>query len=186
MLTSPRTIAAHTGKRLRACLCLLLLGFAGCAPALQDPAPAAPPAADSPPLTLAEKIAITSRELEQTFDPALRAELLLTLALLQTHPDNPAPDYARALHCLQRYAQYDPQAAGSESIRRLTALLAAVTAKTDRAAQLAAENHHLAAECRALEQKTRELERSNRSMKAVIEKLKNLDIRLERRRNRLE
>lgn len=187
MLTSPRIIAANSGKRLRPCLCLLLLlGFAGCAPALQDTVPAAPPAADSPPLTLAEKIAITSRELEQTVEPALQAELLLTLALLQTHPDNPAPDYARALHCLRRYAQYDPQAAGSESIRRLTALLAAVTAKTDRAAQLAEENHHWAAECRALEQKTQELERSNRSMKAVIEKLKNLDIRLEKRRNRLE
>ncbi|MGD8959892.1 MAG: hypothetical protein PVI27_08615, partial [Desulfobacteraceae bacterium] len=93
MLTSPRIIAAHTGKRLRAGLCLLLLlGFAGCAPALQDPAPAAPPAADSPPLSLVEKIAITSRELEQTVEPALQAELLLTLALLQTHPDNPAPD----------------------------------------------------------------------------------------------
>ncbi|MFO7613519.1 MAG: hypothetical protein R6W71_02665 [Bacteroidales bacterium] len=38
----------------------------------------------------------------------------------------------------------------------------------------------------ALDQKIKELERSNRDMKAVIEKLKNLDIRLERRRNRLE
>jgi uncharacterized protein YlxW (UPF0749 family) len=53
-------------------------------------------------------------------------------------------------------------------------------------AQLSEENHRLAAERQALESKAQELERSNRSMKAVIEKLKNLDIRLERRRNRLE
>jgi hypothetical protein len=53
-------------------------------------------------------------------------------------------------------------------------------------ARLTEENHRLGVERQALEQKIQELERSNRNMKAVIEKLKNLDIRLERRRNRLE
>ena len=186
MLTTPWFTAAGAARRLRVCLCGLLLGFAGCAPALQETVPAVLPAADTATQTVAEKIAATSRALEQTAEPSRQAELLLSLALLQTHPDNPAPDHARALYCLRRYAVIDPQAGSSEPIRRLSALLAALTEKTEQVAQLAEENHRLAAECRALEQKTQELERSNRSMKAVIEKLKNLDIRLERRRNRLE
>jgi hypothetical protein len=173
-------------NRLSICFLGLLLGFLGCAPALQDPAPAPLPVADLSTLTVAEKIAATSRELEQTVQPARRAELLLTLGLLHTHPDNPAPDYARALQCLRQHAQHDPQAAASEPIRRLTALLTAVTEKTDRTAQLAEENRHLAAEVDALGRKIQALERSNRNMKAVIENLKNLDIRLERRRNRIE
>lgn len=173
-------------NRLSICFFGLLLGFWGCAPALQNPDPAPLQVADLTPLTVDEKIAATRRELEHTVQPAHRAELLLTLGLLHTHPDNPAPDYARALECLRQYAQHDPQAAASEPIRRLTALLTAVTEKTDRTAQLAAENQGLADERQSLEQKIEALERSNRNMKAVIEKLKNLDIRLERRRNRLE
>ena len=186
MLTSPWFTATGTGSRLRSCLYVLLLGFLGCAPALQDTAPAPLTATDSCAQSIAEKIAATSRTLEQTAEPALQAELLLTLALLHTHPDNPAPDHARALDCLRQYAQYDPRAGSSEPIRRLTALLAAVTEKTDRVARLAEENRHLGAERQALESKIQELERSNHNMQAVIENLKNLDIRLERRRNRMD
>lgn len=186
MLTSPWFTVAGRGRRLRVCLFGLLLGFLGCTPGLKGPAPAALTVPDLTAETVAEKIASITRELEQTAEPTLQTELLLTLTMLYTHPDNPAPDYARALECLRQYARHDPQAGASGDIRRLTALLAAVTEKTDRLARLAEENHRLAAEGHALNLKIQELERDNRSMKAVIEKLKNLDIRLERRRNRLE
>jgi hypothetical protein len=186
MLTSRWFSVAGSGRRLRICLFGLLLGLFGCTPALKDPISAPLRFPDLPAEAVAEKIATTTRGLEQAVEPALQAELLLTLGLLYTHPDNSAPDYARALQCLRQYAEHDPQAAASDPIRRLTVLLAAVTAKTDQLTQLAAENSRLAAEGHALDQKIKELERSNRDMKAVIEKLKNLDIRLERRRNRLE
>ncbi len=186
MLNSPWFTVAGRGSRLRVCLFGLLLGFLGCTPGLKDPAPAPLTVPELTAEAVAEKIASITRELAQTAEPALRAELLLTLTLLYTHPDNPVPDYARALECLRQYARHDPQAGASGDIRRLTALLAAVTEKTDRLSRLAEENHRLAAEGHALDLKIQELERDNRSMKAVIEKLKNLDIRLERRRNRLE
>lgn len=186
MLTSPWFTVVGRSRRLRACLFGLLLGFLGCTPGLKDPAPAPLTVPDLTAETVAEKIASTTRGLAQTAEPALRAELLLTLTLLYTHPDNPAPDYARALECLRQYARHDPQAGASGDIRRLTILLAAVTEKTDRLDRLAEENRRLAAEGHALDLKIQELERDNRNMKTVIEKLKNLDIRLERRRNRLE
>lgn len=174
------------GRRMRVCLLALLVGATGCTHGLKGPTPPPLPFPDLTSETVAEKIADTTRALEDADQPAQQARLLLTLSLLYTHPDNPAPDYAQALDCLHQAAQRDPQAAASERVRHLTALMAAVAERTDRLARVAEENRQLTEKGNALNQKIQELERSNRSMKAVIEKLKNLDIRLEKRRNRLD
>jgi hypothetical protein len=165
---------------------VLLMVTSGCSQALRGPCRSRLPFPDLAAETVAEKIASTNRALAEAAEADHQAQLLLTLSLLYSHPDNPAPDYARALECLRQYAQRDPQAVVSERIRHLKALLTAVTENAVRLAQLAEENRQQAEKDKALDQKIQELERENRNMKAVIEKLKNLDIRLEKRRNRLE
>ncbi len=93
-----------------------------------------------------------------------RATLLVRLAMLCSHPDNPHPDYKRAAEYLDEYARTGrpvDAAYASALIKQIVILL------QDNA---------------RLRQQAGELAGKNRECRDIIERLKRLDIRLEKKR----
>jgi hypothetical protein len=102
--------------------------------------------------------------------------------VLYSHYDNPSPDYARARNALERHARLVGEKSLPEDIKYRLGILRA-----------AAEMHSLKKNIRALEAENRKLRTEqerivseNTEMNEIIEKLKQLDVQMEKKRKELQ
>ena len=184
--------------------CLLL----GCATAPAPPS-ATPPAAGQPktvgqpapvpkeakpaPALGAEGIAARIKVLEAELlkgakaDP--RGEISLELAMLYSHPANASPDHGKALAMMRAYLSLVPPEGKDPQADRLVALLEAI----DRLGRLLRESRtrekEYTAQIQSLQQRERELQKREQEqlaeielLRARIDKLKTLDLEMEKRR----
>lgn len=126
-------------------------------------------------------------------DSPSRAEAFLNLALLYSHHKNPLPDYMRALEMIDEYALLDPEGAKASYVQYLAALLQEIgginilrDVLQNRLEIFRDENRRLRKENEILREKYETLTIETQKTKEIIEKLKNLDIRLERKRRNIE
>ncbi len=111
----------------------------------------------------------------QYFNKSQRAELLLRLAMLYSHPDNPAQDYNRAIDCLEQYTGLEKTVNAEYALSLLKRLSEYASGKNKACAELMKQK-------KELEQQNRLLLEENLRYQQIIEKLKSLDIQLEKRR----
>jgi hypothetical protein len=107
------------------------------------------------------------------------------LALLYAHYNNPAPDYSRSLTMWEQYLALNPQGYGKGEALYLKSLL-------QKQAEADKERTKYKQETRKLNQKAEKLTKQNeamvlenRDLKAALEKLEMLDLRLEAQRQNL-
>jgi len=103
--------------------------------------------------------------LKTTSDPKARSRTCLRLASLHSSHKNPSPDYSRAYTLLSEHVALEPEKGKSEIIQYWLSLLKA---------------YH------ELQQKNSLLQKENSETKAVIEKLKHIDIHIEERRKQVK
>jgi hypothetical protein len=102
--------------------------------------------------------------------------------MLYSHYENPAPDYARALKALEGYARLVGEKSLPEDVRyRLGLLRAAVGTES-----LKKNIRTLEAENRKLRTERETLVSENAEMNEVIEKLKQLDVHMEKKRREIQ
>ncbi|MFZ5564348.1 MAG: hypothetical protein ACOZBW_09865 [Thermodesulfobacteriota bacterium] len=153
----------------------LMIGAAhltcGCGGGLSRPQPY--PAMEKK--AFAGEIARLERELSRATTPGTKGRILIQMVMLYTHPDNPSPDYKKALSCMEEYVRLRQ----SVDARYMLSLLGQLDACMAKSGTLGQEN-------RKLKQQVDALEKENRDHEAVIEKLKRLDIQLERKRKNMQ
>jgi hypothetical protein len=99
--------------------------------------------------------------------------------MLYTHPDKPDPDYPRAFDYLKQYTELEKTVHVEYALLLLTRLSDCVCARKKACAELLSQKQKLEKQCRDLSQE-------NLQHKQIIEKLKSLDIRLEKKRKSLD
>ena len=123
------------------------------------------------------------------------------LALLHSHYKNPEPNYKRAFENLEEYILIKPEAEQNNSIQYLLSLLNHLVKYENSCNKLKTQITTLIQEKKALQEETvTKLERQkesltqkyetlvkeNQDMKEIIEKLKHLDIQLEKKRKNIQ
>lgn len=113
-------------------------------------------------------------------DDSGRSETLVRLAMLYTHHANPQPDYNRAFECMAAYAEQRD----AVDARYVMALLETLSSgQPDRNQR---DCDRLEKDFNALKAGYERLEAENRLHREMIEKLKHLDLQLEKRRERIK
>jgi hypothetical protein len=114
------------------------------------------------------------------------SKLLFYLALLYSSQHNPSPDYSEALKWIKEYIATDSKGAKNNFEQYIMTLLLEIESNKagfkkckNRAERLTKINQKLKAKCD-------ELSEENINMMQIIEKLKNLDIRLEKKRKSID
>ncbi|MDY6825437.1 MAG: hypothetical protein SWH68_16815 [Thermodesulfobacteriota bacterium] len=171
-------------------LLLLQTGITGCAGHRQ---PAAEPVkramVDVEPYTGHDARAIESeiKRLEATLasdkkkaSDHNRAATLLNLAMLHSHRSNPAPDYARAMECMKAYAGLK-SCVDTDYVMALLETLS----QSDEATE-GAKCDRLTENYKKLKADYKHLQKTNRQHLEIIEKLKNLDLQIEERREQIK
>ncbi|MBN1930710.1 MAG: hypothetical protein JW786_03780 [Desulfobacterales bacterium] len=123
------------------------------------------------------------------------------LALLHSHYKNPEPNYKRALEKLEEYILIEPESEQNNSVQYLLSLLDRLVKNENSCNALKTQITTLKEEKRALQEETvtklerqkesltqkyENLVRENQDMKEIIEKLKHLDIQLEKKRKNIQ
>ena len=105
------------------------------------------------------------------------------LALLYSHFKNPEPDYKHAFKNLEEYILLDPEGAEQKSsVQYLMSLLKKLIKNENLCNELKTLITTLKQENKTLTEKYEKLVIENRNTKEIIEKLKQLDIQLEKKR----
>ena len=108
---------------------------------------------------------------------------LYYLALLYSHFKNPEPDYKHAFKNLEEYISLDPEGAEQKSsVQYLMSLLKKLIKNESRCNELKTLITTLKQENKTLTEKYEKLVIENQNTKEIIEKLKQLDIQLEKKR----
>jgi len=113
-------------------------------------------------------------------------EILFHLALLYSSPNNPSPDYDKALKRIQTYTKKTPDKEKNNFERYIMALLLEIDSQKTRFIKCNNRVKGLNKSTQKLKATCDELSEENQHMKDIIEKLKNLDIRLEKKRESLD
>lgn len=119
-------------------------------------------------------------------DDATRAGAHLRLALLRSHPDNPEPEYGRALADLETYRTLDPRGGEDPEVRRLHGLLADLQRCILRGERRKEVSDLLWKEEQEVRRRLEALRRDSRGMGAVLESLVEEERALGRRNEELE
>jgi hypothetical protein len=139
---------------------------------------------------LPEDFAAEIARLEKTADESSRknerAGALLRLSTLYSHYDNPAPDYGGAHRALEGYARIVGEKSLPEDVRYRLGLLRAVAEMETSLRALQKQAGTRAAENRKLRAEHERLVSENTEMNEVIEKLKQLDVHMEKKRKELQ
>ena len=160
------------------CLIIYSQMLSGCAAPPRKTKPVSYPAKISTE-AISDEIAGTEKILSQfsgnQTDGLEKSALLLRLAMLYAHSDNPNRNYLQAIDYLKQYAAFGEPVDAAFALSLLTRLSDAVIAGEAACDKLTVMNEKL-------EEKNRELSRENLQLKQIIEKLKHLDIQLEKKR----
>lgn len=173
--------AGENRLMVKAVTCLIIFyGYlvSGCATSPGKPEPEPYPAGISADI-ITGQIASTEERLSQIPERQPgnqeKAALLLRLAMLYAHPDNPSCDFALAIDYLKQYAAFGEPVDVEFALSLLTRLSDAIIAGKTACAELTSRN-------KKLEERLQEISRENLQLKQIIEKLKHLDIQLEKKR----
>lgn len=150
-------------------------------------------------ITLEEKLAQEDSPLEESAE----AETAYHLALLYSHFNNPAPDYARAAALLDDYTTETPP--GPEKYRLLHTLDLLHTINNFQVTEskclqlseekgileadkkyLETDNASLKKQCAEMKRSVDRIKKENKKMKNSIEQLKMLDLRIEEKRRAIQ
>lgn len=115
-------------------------------------------------------------------DSLSRPTSLFYLALLYSHSKNPEPDYKHALKNLEEYISLDPETEQIISVQYLMSLLKKLVKNENLCNELKTLIMTLKQENKTLTEKYEKLVIENQNIKEIIEKLKQLDIQLEKKR----
>lgn len=119
-------------------------------------------------------------------DDATRAGAHLRLALLRSHPDNPEPEYGRALADLEAYQALDPDGGEDPEVRRLHGLLDDLQRCILRGERRKEVSDLLWKEEQEVRRRLEALRRDSRGMGAVLESLVEEERALSRHNEELE
>jgi predicted Zn-dependent protease len=135
------------------------------------------------PKEIKTEISQLENALKSEDDSLSRPASLFYLALLYSHFKNPEPDYKRAFKELEEYISLDPEEAEEKSsVRYLLSLLKKLIKNENLCNELKTLNTTLKQENKTLTKKYEKLVIENQNIKEIIEKLKQLDIQLEKKR----
>lgn len=164
------------------------------ATAVEKPAPgpgptAARPAAPLGPKSITARIKALEAKLLKGAKADPRGEISLELAKLYSHPANPSPDHGKALAMMRAYLSLAPPDGKDPEADRLLALLEAI----DRLGRLLRDSRtrekEYVGQIQSLQQRERELQEREQEqlaeielLRARIDKLKTLDLEMEKRR----
>lgn len=115
-----------------------------------------------------------------------KQETYFRLATLYSHPSHQYPDYHRALNMLNRYLSLKPDVLKYDEVLYMKNLLGEIIEARERQEQLALEAQQLKELNEALKRGNAKLAEENHSLNDAIEKLKQLELRLEERRLHLK
>lgn len=173
-------LAGKNRLTITAVTCLIVYShlLSGCATQPCKPEPFPYPADISADI-ITDQIARTEKQLsllpERQTEGQEKSALLLRLAMLYAHPENPSRNYPLAIDCLKQYSTFDEPVDAEFALSLLTRLSESIIACKTACAQLTGEKEKLEAQFR-------ESSRENLRLKQIIEKLKHLDIQLEKKR----
>lgn len=118
------------------------------------------------------------------------SRLFLSLCLLYSNPNNKQPDYRRAQKMLEAYLTLHPGTTMTNDVLYLSSLLMQINHVKDKQNTLTAQYDKLKKDAELLQadsadikEEKNQLISENKSLKDIIEQLKQLDIRLEEKRN---
>ncbi|MDH3975296.1 MAG: hypothetical protein OEV42_13530 [Deltaproteobacteria bacterium] len=118
--------------------------------------------------------------------PTFRPDSYLYLSFLYSSYNNPKKDYAMALKAMERYISFVPAGSRSFEVQNLLILLREINgAKAEGLEQIKIEKVNLKSKDEALakkEGKIKALEETINQLNETIDKLKNLDMELEKKR----
>jgi len=160
------------------CLIIGNLMISGCAtPQKTGPAPYPPMSPDIISMKILSAETALLRTPRDNSGKAEKADFLLRLAMLHAHPDNPDQNYQRAIKYLEQYLKLGQTVNARYTLSLLTRLSECVSgrAKDSACDKLKKENKELEKSCQ-------DLTKENLYHKQIIEKLKSLDIQLEKKR----
>ncbi len=107
------------------------------------------------------------------------------LAMLHAHYNNPAPDYGRALSMCDKYLYHTPEGYQTGEAQYLKTLLQQIAKAAKDREQYDKGAQKLKQTAEKLHEENEALFQENHDLKAAIEKLEKLDLRLEERRRDL-
>jgi hypothetical protein len=151
----------------------VLLLISGCSPAFLSKSPGIISVCQiSAPKDFNKEILRLKEETREDNEVSVRAVAHLILSALHSHYENPSPDYLKALKELRAYISLDPDGAGRDDIQNRLVLLLRFQA--------------LSKKNQKLKKSLTQLDARNKEMKETIERLKNLDISLEKKRRQVK
>lgn len=109
-------------------------------------------------------------------------EVYYFLAILYSHYKNPSPDFGRAFSMLERYMTLDADGRKEPEVRYLYALLRKMNSVTASCKQLEQQYAALQLENATLSTELAAAVKENQNMKATLEELMLLDIRIEKKK----
>jgi predicted Zn-dependent protease len=131
------------------------------------------------------EISRLEKALKSEDDSLSRPTSLYYLALLYSHFKNPEPDYKHAFKNLEEYILLDPEGAEQKSsVQYLMSLLNKLIKNENLCNELKTLITTLKQENKTLTEKYEKLVIENQNTKEIIEKLKQLDIQLEKKREK--
>ncbi|MCK4619230.1 MAG: hypothetical protein KAT52_04745 [Desulfobacterales bacterium] len=131
------------------------------------------------------EISRLEKALKSEDDSLSRPTSLYYLALLYSHSKNPEPDYKHAFKNLEEYILLDPEGAEQKSsVQYLMSLLNKLIKNENLCNELKTLITTLKQENKTLTEKYEKLVIENQNTKEIIEKLKQLDIQLEKKREK--
>ncbi|MCL7489199.1 MAG: hypothetical protein M8357_13610 [Desulfobulbaceae bacterium] len=107
------------------------------------------------------------------------------LAMLHAHYNNPAPDYARALSMCEKYLSLNPEGYRTGEAQYLKTLLRQIAKAAKDREEYGKKVQKLEQTAEKLQEENEALLQENHNLKAAIEKLEKLDLRLEEQRRDL-
>ena len=108
------------------------------------------------------------------------------LALLYAHYNNPAPDYSRSLSMFEKYLLLDPDSRKKDEALYMKTLLQELVETDKERTHLESETAKLKQNNKKITDKNAKLVGENQALNDAIEKLKLLDLRLEKKRLNLK
>jgi len=113
-------------------------------------------------------------------------EVLFHLALLYSSPNNPSPDHGKALKRIQTYMEKTLDEEKNNFKRYILALLLEIDSRKTKCIKCNNRVEGLNKSTQKLKETCDKLFEENQQMKQITEKLKNLDIRLEKKRKSID
>jgi hypothetical protein len=131
---------------------------------------------------IAKEILRLEAEVDNGPDKQEKADSYYYLALLYAHYNNPAPDYSRSLAMWEHYLAFNPKGSGKGEALYLKSLLQKQAEADKERARCKQETRKLNRKAEKLTKQNEAMILENRDLKAALEKLEMLDLRLETQR----